>query len=386
MQDIIYNQELIDSLKIDDDYTQEDYELDKQQIENDIARLQEEYKNAPESLELVETTRDFVYKKSDAGMGTNREWYEIVGVTGDLKKQIYITKDYDMRGGYGKALNQSMVFNPRYKNGPFHLGGAITIQNRKYENLIGMDFSYDEAYNLATDMLYNKLGYTDYKFNRSGSIKHNPQRYEEAGLEKVKWDDSYVFIFTQEVDNIPVFFYGTNKHDAVGFGKKYSSELWTQEYISIVIDNEGIYRVSKISSLNLTEKITSNVALLPFDKIQDIFRSHILINADHNTMYEIDELSESNEYNDDPCEVQIKIDDIRLGYVTIREQNGLTTDGILVPVWMFFGLQTNKYANQSDYPLPLDEKMEVDINEDPANAFLCINAIDGSIIDLRNGY
>lgn len=100
--------------------------------------------------------------------------------------------------------------------------------------------------------------------------------------------------------------------------------------------------------------------MLSFTEIQDIFQKKIIVNK-----------ADYSEYGTD-----LKITEVRLGLARITEQNNLES-GLLIPVWDFFGTATYYYetGELKSYTESVSGK-----------SYLTINAIDGSIIDRRQGY
>lgn len=99
--------------------------------------------------------------------------------------------------------------------------------------------------------------------------------------------------------------------------------------------------------------------LLPFSSIQAIFEKMIVI---------VD-----NEYDtsEEKWTCEYFIDHVTLGLMRLTERN-VGSQGLLVPVWDFFGHSVDSYGIQrgtSGY-----------------TSLLTINAIDGSIIDRTMGY
>ncbi|MBQ3131700.1 MAG: hypothetical protein IJC24_03230 [Clostridia bacterium] len=73
----------------------------------------------------------------------------------------------------------------------------------------------------------------------------------------------------------------------------------------------------------------------------------------------------------------ITVEEIRLELRRVREQNSVT-DGLLIPVWSFYG---NQWQTMKDGSEPGRTGME-----GQRSCLLTINAVDGSIIDLAKGY
>ena len=130
---------------------------------------------------------------------------------------------------------------------------------------------------------------------------------------------------------------------------------WNYETLTAVVDGDGnLISLLWQSALNVTETISENAALLPFSKIQEIFSSQI------GRMFML--------------QSEVNVTSVQLGLFRIREKNNLES-GLLVPAWYFTGAfqPTDAQTNSSSDVIRYDP-------------LLIINAIDGSIIDAKNGY
>ena len=100
---------------------------------------------------------------------------------------------------------------------------------------------------------------------------------------------------------------------------------------------------------------------MPFSEIMDIFRKMTPV------VYEY-ELTNSENLK----RIEIKVDRITLSLQRVAEQDNIDS-GLLIPVWNFWGERNYIYSESTwDWA--------------QGASLLCINAIDGSIIDPQKGY
>ncbi len=390
--------------------TQEEYDeqkaYDMEYYETElIPPLLEEYKTAPDDVDIEESDMEFELITIDGGIAGSDSWYELRGFSKSIDRSVYVKKDYDAGGGYGNAIKQVMTYFSGLTLNDIKndlMSKWYYPYSKKHENLKNANMTYDEAALMVEDFVQNKMGYKNYKINIAGSLPHLPYNLSEkekieldlSGTLYDNLDESYCFVFTPEIDGIPILHYGEHKHSIDSYSGKtewedeFSPNLWGQHFVAVTVDNGNIINAVVSSSLAINEKINSNVPLLPFDKIKDIFKKHIFVSGNYNKMHEIDEVFTDSPdlHHDNPSVVDIDIDEIKLGYIKVRKKNGITTEGTLLPVWTFTGLQTNRYNDKSDTRIELDKNMSFSYDREYDNVFLCINAIDGSIIDLTKGY
>ena len=156
---------------------------------------------------------------------------------------------------------------------------------------------------------------------------------------------------------------------------------WEYETMTIIIDDNGIASMRWSEPLTVTKPISDSTNLLPFDKITEIARRMLRV------IYfrYVDGTATANVRR----EITVDIRDMKLELIRVREQDsGGKKYGVLVPVWVFYGdiVETEYYDNEKDvgycgYGCGAScEYREGD------EIVLCINAIDGSIIDPQKGY
>ena len=134
--------------------------------------------------------------------------------------------------------------------------------------------------------------------------------------------------------------------------------IWHYEHVLAAVDGDGtILGMAWESPLIETEVISDATTLLPFEEIMDIFTQQV------NRIYSYEEATGG----------RLTVTGVQLGLFRIREQGDMES-GLLVPVWFI----TGKYCD-AEHPEELYLKDEYD-------PIAVINAINGSIIDVNNGY
>lgn len=136
---------------------------------------------------------------------------------------------------------------------------------------------------------------------------------------------------------------------------------WYYEELRIGVCQDGIYSVQWRSPHEVTEIITDNTTMLPFEDVEKIIEQMFRVkhepHPNSTSIYEYE------------------IDRLELSLRRVMERDNVE-NGLLIPVWDVYG--SHWYSEQGiDFP-----KMLFTSNR----SLLTVNAIDGSIIDLEKGY
>ena len=133
---------------------------------------------------------------------------------------------------------------------------------------------------------------------------------------------------------------------------------WCYEHVIAAVDEDGrILGMAWLGPLQETEVVSATTTLLPFEEIMDIFARQM------NRVFSYEEETDGS----------LTVDDVQLGLFRIREKGDMES-GLLVPAWFITGAY--RYASNPE---------EVHLYND-LSPIAVINAIDGSIIDVMNGY
>lgn len=136
----------------------------------------------------------------------------------------------------------------------------------------------------------------------------------------------------------------------------YNKQFWPAETIEFHITDAGIVTFTWNAPLEIIETVVDNSSLKTFDEVKSTFEKMITV---------------TKATEDEGVETKINIDKVTLSYSRISEKDSFDT-GLIVPVWAFRGNDTMYYDG---YP-----------TETYYEAQMCINAIDGSVIDAALGY
>ena len=148
---------------------------------------------------------------------------------------------------------------------------------------------------------------------------------------------------------------------------------WPVESLRLVVDEEGIVSVSWKNMVTVLETASPVTNLLPFEQTAAVAEKMlpILYNP---TGWE------------DLRSVDIDIVHVGLELIRIREQNNTgELKGLLVPAWVFYGTirmtEASGFQDYANYGMKsgYDHYRGEEI-------LLCLNAVDGSVIDPLLGY
>jgi len=148
-----------------------------------------------------------------------------------------------------------------------------------------------------------------------------------------------------------------------GTGGEGVAPYWAYERVRLWISKDGIIYFDWLSPYQVMGTEVENATLMPFENIEDIFYKMM------KTVYAPSAKEENS--------MTIHVSDIGLKLHRIKQENS-DTEGLLVPVWCFYG------ARQVDEAIE-NEGMAADW-ERGYMPLLIVNAVDGSIIDLEKGY
>ena len=153
---------------------------------------------------------------------------------------------------------------------------------------------------------------------------------------------------------------------------------WDYEFMRLCIDEQGVYALFWYAPLKEKETVLSSAALLPFEKIMEIFRKHVWIKEKPWLILDESIVIEK----DYPSDMLVRIDRITLSLQRVMEPNTFDT-ALLVPVWNFWG---SEITTRTDLQTRQTTEEPGSTSPWPPTPILSINAIDGSVIDLMKGY
>ena len=256
------------------------------------------------------------------------------------------------------------------------------------ENLIDLTISQEEAKEMASPVV-SGLGYDDWNLVHTGAVGmfsrffHHWLEDEIDERSIYEHPQGYWLTYTPPIfEDIPLLYYSNNDLDfnqadvELVVSNSYAPRYAYHPSLHLGVFDDGVRYAILNSAMNVTDTVNENVPLLPFEEIQDIFRRYILMETDFSYY--------TGEHDETLDKTIIRIKDIALGYMKVGERN--SSDSLLMPVWMFYGTQHDRYPDQEHTGWRLDENNERTMETAAGLSFIIINAIDGSIIDPMLGY
>lgn len=200
------------------------------------------------------------------------------------------------------------------------------------------------------------------------------------------------YTFERMVDGIPVNYVQEQilpVYEKAAFGmnedgtlREAEDQAWMQENLKVEFAAGAVRNFQYGNGLEISDLSDEEQFLLPFEEIRDIFEKTIAVQM----------MGEENKYGPTPLDgaaytrypsmdadaVEMTITKVKLGYMRTRD-NGSSQEGILIPVWDFYGVWTEEISseNGSTETATMDEEYV---------PMLTIDARDGSVIQRRMGY
>ena len=189
-------------------------------------------------------------------------------------------------------------------------------------------------------------------------------------LEKIGMGDKFAYRFNilrVTDENIPIS--QMKRDNSTNYSVNESNEFveyslpWDNERIVVTMNDNGVFSFGWMAPIEIQEILNEKSDLLPYEEILEIFAKAI----------ERQYLPRSRSYHILECRVR----EVRLEMGRIRKQDSMT-ECLLVPVWNFYGSSAASETEETISDIHFDRYDNTIV--------LSINAIDGSVINLRDGY
>ena len=167
---------------------------------------------------------------------------------------------------------------------------------------------------------------------------------------------AYAFHCTRVVDDIPCALLIGNTYTSNENGEV--ENTWPYESLIMLVNDEGVIALDWRAPLEIVDAKVEECLLLPFSEIEAIFKKMIMV-----TYNMVANQAET---------LMLEISEVRLELQRVSEIES-AENGLLIPAWNFYGTRTSIYDNNSE-----QDKTGIHI-------LLCLNAIDGSVIDISTG-
>lgn len=327
-------------------------EQKRQEVQGSITKFQMAMESLPEGEGLVEAPIEFsttlsgvptIFLVSDGNDGKYRKIFIENNSSTNQYRLIYSIGQND----YAKIGNLwNVAVRSDIKHGTDEYGSPDLLPAPSIEQ--------NQAVNAANELL-SLMGVSDYSYKTSslvfGSINGTVQKAYRLSYSRVLGNNSFT------LTSAPAGGGG-----AIDDGKGGHIEGWEYESMTFLVNNDGIVSMEWINPYDVSEVITNNTSMMDFNDVMDIFNKMIVV---------------TNAYLSDDMSKTINVDRIELGLMRITDP-ATRSSGLVIPVWDFFGNVTTAFKN--------GEKSYSELDDDPLNSVLAINAIDGTLVDRSRGY
>lgn len=233
----------------------------------------------------------------------------------------------------------------------------------KAESEIGL--SYDEARKTVEDF-FQTIG-VEGKICASSAIAGMSGDFDENEDTPIQTADQYTayrFFYARTVDDIPL---AVTSSESVSEDE--SAAIWCYEKLEMIIDKDGIVDFSWNFPVEIDNTVSENVGIISFKEASEIFEQIIPI------IYE-GELEEcTEEYS---MTIDVNVNQVNLALMRVRDSGGERT-GLMTPTWVFYGSVT-------EYHTYIEEWEDWEDASSAPWIVLAVNAVDGSVIDVTEGY
>ena len=332
---LLYKQQIADGT------IEEQQMMTPEEAEEEIKRLEEEYKTAPTSADDEPAVSDgtmLLYEESysDGQTVIKEKIYKLSATAGE--ENLSVCRPAQDNG----SLTGSFMYSADDDLGRFYNGAPRVLPENAPENE-RPKISLEDAYALCQEV-FDVVGVNDVQM-------------AQAYVTGTPGDYAYILYYVRTVEGVPTALCT----EIFGSSESGVSLPWNYEQIRFLVTDNGIEEIDWDSPTVTGEVVTENSKLLSWQEINEIFETILF------TIYE-----PQTEFESDDRNIDVNISDIQLSLLRVRENNAQGRSGFYVPAWVFYG---EEYLNDSLFVNGVDKHI-----------VLAINAVDGSVIDLAKGY
>ena len=253
-----------------------------------------------------------------------------------------------------------------------HFSGVVETENGIYDYEIDYVMKPDMEFIITKnkdDLLPDPMEFSywtegEFVLADKDSVNYIPEESIKKILNISYEDAGYEFQFARCLDGIPV----TYELSFGGALEDMDSTLkpWGYERCSVIVGDDGIQKITLINPYDIGEIQTENVKLMDFDSIIGIYEQMMEVSNADIVNYE--------------AKRTYHIRNIKFGYMRIYDPAADNDTGLFVPVWDFFGgFDAENLEGNGDL-------VSKNSGERSSQSFMTINAIDGSVINRELGY
>ncbi|MDD6212602.1 MAG: DUF6034 family protein [Clostridiales bacterium] len=364
---ILEIQQTIANYRDDPEISDEEKEEIIQTNEAILEALEEEREKAPEESTLSWEPRDSTY--------SDREYDSVEGTI--MVKELSVNSKDNKKWLYIASSDASSSFTStlQYSDGnawEYSSDNGTPVAMCRDEELQKIGISQKNAAAIVEDFIA-AIGMNweihDTFCVRGYKVTDNKEDGEEVSSDHYT---AYQFVLSQTIDGIQSAVTSSSY-----LPEDNSAVAWLYEQIRIIVEPDGIVKVDWNYPLTVDDTVSDNVGIISFDAARDIFENMMPLVAK----------GDLEKWNEEYLETTAKltVSDVRLGLMRVRN-SGSELTGLMTPVWIFYG-----DYNRSFHYLPGAEALPYGGEDDSSSEphpwiLLAVNAVDGSVIDITEGY
>lgn len=351
-----------------------------------IERLEEAYAAAPESIP-DERSDGTIYQMEIQSPGSSEYDQRVVGHRPGLaiyEKLQNGEKGMSFRVNNKSDINEVLILHKDENGRPTGImteaiGASIWISRPTalYQHSLQDMMSVSEKYVPDEQISKNlKITAAEAKAKVQDMLDETktPMKIMEIGVIEIEIDGKleygYKFICKRVVENVPcaeivVEDNGLNTQPEEDVSLRLP---WEYERCYIQVRNDGITSVQWVSPMNVIDTVVDDSNIKSFAEIESTFEKMMSVKY---------EFESKNEYI---TGLNYNINKVELEMVRILEQDSQTSveTGLLVPAWRFYGTREVLYKQYESGEMPEPQRTY--------GCWLTLNAIDGALIDEKQGY
>ena len=325
------------------------YDENVQIAQDNIKYYQSLYQKAPDDWVYTPVTSEIrdIVRRSDTDV------YHILGIdaTGGNGMMFRLINDnYYEKNGRPPITNAQFLFKrSEYMNYSEYRKDTIPInQQATTSGKDGLAMPPQEAVVTANELILS----IDETMEPDRVELYNTHPYNNSGIRYDHW--CYAIIYHRSIEGCPVAIINGST------GGPYAvTPTWRYEQCAVLVDDQGIQCVKWDSPLAIGVCRVRSSKLLTFEEIEPLTETML--------RYTYSSQAEGSDLTMNVTEVRLEL------MRTIQQDN--ITEGLLVPVWNFYGTRQRKFASD-----------QFDDDETMNMLLVSLNAVTGNPIDLNIGY
>ncbi len=345
---------------------------EKAMLEQELGKLREDYKTAPEqpvisdgTLQYIEHTGTTMVQDAEGEMKekqVTKKYYELSASLDSAFLNINVSAD---ESSPGSSLWYTNIERNYSTDGMIRVKQGDTLPEAVQDKLT---IPLEDAVAMA-DGFFDAAGMDDVGFFAAYLVDDHGTGHVDDN-----WDPAshyaYKLFYTHRVNDVPV-----SCHESHGAGTREYKEPWYYESITFLISDDGILEINWHEPCIVSEIVEDNTEIIDFDNAMQKFES--AVGYTYGQYLDYGEGAQAS--------IEVVIDNIQLNLIRLREMDKPDEKaGLYVPAYVFYGyVKETCVYEKDDYVYEGYKTSNGGGNDFYPGPFMvmAINAVDGSIIN-----